>query len=139
MISEKEYKKLTNDLETLKELTRKSRDIEKLCCTIKTTPIILYGNDETKYFTKAQKEQIINKLIEICDLCVDLTELELSFIKDYKKNKNKDTLTVEKIVIEGDYEEAMEQLENADIPEEVKEIARNEIRKHFNKYFIINL
>lgn len=91
MISEKEYKKLTNDLKTIKELTRKSRNIEKLCCTIKTTPRILNGNDETYYFTKAQKEQIINKLIEICDLCLDLTELELSFIKDYKKNKNKDT------------------------------------------------
>lgn len=39
----------------------------------------------------------------------------------------------EKVVIEGDYDEAMKQLENADLPEEVKEIARNEIRKHFNK------
>ena len=131
MISEKEYKELTNDLKTIKELTRKSRNIEKLCCTIKATPRILNGSDETNYFTKAQKEQIINKLIEICDLCLDLTEIELSFIKDYKKNKNKDTLKVEKIVIEGDYEEAMEQLENADISEEVKEIARKEIRKHF--------
>lgn len=130
MISEKE---LTNDLKTIKELTRKSRNIEKLCCTIKTTPRIQNGSNETNYFTKAQKEQIINKLIEICDLCLDLTELELSFIKDYKKNKNKDTLKVEKIVIEGDYEEAMEQLENADIPEEVKDLARSEIRKHFNK------
>ena len=133
MISEKEYKKLTNDLKTIKELTRKSRNIEKLCCTIKTTPRIQNGSNEISYFTKAQKEQIINKLIEISDLCIDLTELELSFIKDYKKNKNKDTLEIEKIVIEGDYEEAMEQLENADIPEEVKEIARNEIRKHFKK------
>ena len=133
MISEKEYKKLTNNLKTIKELTRKSRNIEKLCCTIKTTPRIQNGSNEISYFTKAQKEQIINKLIEICDLCIDLSELELSFIKDYKKNKNKDTLEIEKIVIEGDYDEAMEQLENADIPEEVKEIARNEIRKHFNK------
>lgn len=131
MISEKEYKKLTNDLKTIKELTRKSRNIEKLCCTIKTTPRIQNGSNEISYFTKAQKEQIINKLIEICDLCIDLSELELSFIKDYKKNKNKDTLEIEKIVIEGDYDEAMEQLENADIPEEVKEIARKEIRKHF--------
>ena len=133
MISEKEYKKLTNDLKTIKELTRKSRNIEKLCCTIKTTPRILNGSYETNYFTKPQKEQIINKLIEISDLCVDLTELELSFIKDYKKNKNKDTLKVEKIAIKGDYEEAMEQLENADISEEVKDLARSVIRKHFNK------
>lgn len=133
MISEKEYKELTNNLKTIKELTRKSRDIEKLCYTIKTTPRILNGSDETNYLTKAQKEQIINKLIEICDLCLDLTELELSFIKDYKKNKNKDTLKVEKIVIEGDYDEAMEQLENADISEEVKVLAKREIRKHFNK------
>lgn len=125
MLSEKEYKKLTNDLKTIKELTRKSRNIDKICNTIKTTPIIQNGSNKINYFTKAQKEQIINKLIEICDLCIDLTELELSFIKDYK---NKDTLKVEKIVIEGDYDEAMEQLENADIPEEVKEI-----RKHFNK------
>ena len=132
MISEKEYKKLTNDLKTIKELTRKNRNIEKLCYTIKTTPRIQNGSNKINYFTKAQKEQIINKLIEICDLCIDLTELELSFIKDYKKNKNKDTLKVEKIVIEGDYEEAMEKLENADISEEVKEIARKEIRKHFN-------
>ena len=133
MISEKEYKELTNNLKTIKELARKSRNIEKLCCTIKTTPRILNGSNKTNCFTKAQKEQIINKLIEIFDLCIDLTELELSFIKDYKKNKNKDTLTVEKIVIEGDYEEAMEQLENADISEEVKDLARSEIRKHFNK------
>lgn len=130
MLSEKEYKKLTNDLKTIKELTRKSRNIDKICSTIKTAPIIQNGSNKINYFTKAQKEQIINKLIEICDLCIDLTELELSFIKDYK---NKDTLKVEKIVIEGDYEEAMEQLENANIPEEVKEIARKEIRKHFNK------
>ena len=133
MISEKEYKKLTNDLKTIKELTRKSRNIEKLCCTIKSTPRIQNGSNEINYFTKAQKEQIINKLIEICDLCIDLTELELSFIKDYKKNKNKDTLKVEKIVIEGDYDEAMEQLENADISEEIKSLARKEIRKHFKK------
>ena len=130
MISEKEYKELTNDLKTIKEFARKSRNIEKLCCTIKTTPRILNGSNNTNCFTKAQKEQIINKLIEIIDLCIDLTELELSFIKDYK---NKDTLTVEKIVIEGDYEEAMEQLENADISEKVKDLARSEIRKHFNK------
>ena len=51
-------------------------------------------------------------------------------LKD-KNKKPKDKISVEKIVIEGDYEEAMEQLENADIPEEVKEIARKEIRKHF--------
>lgn len=133
MLSEKEYKKLTNDLKTIKELTRKSRNIDKICSTIKTAPIIQNGSDKINYFTKAQKEQIINKLIEICDLCLDLTELELSFIKDYKKNKNKDTLKVEKIVIEGDYDEAMEQLENADISEEVKVLAKREIRKHFNK------
>ena len=133
MISEKEYKELTNDLKTIKELARKSRNIEKLCCTIKNTPRILNGSDETNHFTKAQKEQIINKLIEICDLCLDLTELELSFIKDYKKNKNKDTSKVKKIVIKGDYDEAMDQLENTDISEEVKEIVRKEIRKHFNK------
>lgn len=133
MISEKEYKKLTNDLKTIKELTRKSRNIDKICSTIKTAPRIQNGSNKINYFTKAQKEQIINKLIEICDLCLDLTELELSFIKDYKKNKNKDTLKVEKIVIEGDYDEAMEQLENADIPEELKDLARSEIRKHFNK------
>lgn len=133
MISEKEYKELTNDLKTIKELARKSRNIEKLCCTIKTTPRILSGSNGINCFTKAQKEQIINKLIEICDLCVNLTELELSFIKDYKKNKNKDTLKVEKIAIKGDYEEAMEQLENADISEEVKDLARSVIRKHFNK------
>ena len=30
MIREKEYKELTNDLKTIKELTRKSRNIEKL-------------------------------------------------------------------------------------------------------------
>ena len=127
MISEKEYKKLTNDLKTI------SRNIEKLCWTIKTTPRIENGSNKINYFTKAQKEQIINKLIEICDLCVDLTELELSFIKDYKKNKNKDTLTVENIIIEGDYEELMKQLENADIPEVVKALVRSEIRKHFKK------
>lgn len=133
MISEKEYKKLINDLKTIKELTRKSRNIDKICSTIKTVPRIQNGSNKINYFTKAQKEQIINKLIEICDLCLDLTELEMSFIKDYKKNKNKDTLKIEKIVIEGDYDEAMEQLENADIPEEVKDLARSEIRKHFNK------
>ena len=131
MISEKEYKKLTNDLKTIKELARKSRNIEKLCCTIKTTPRIQNGSNEINYFTKAQKEQIINKLIEICDLCLDLTALEMSFIKNYKKNRNKDALKVEKIVIEGDFDEAMEQLEKADIPDEVKELARKEIRKHF--------
>jgi hypothetical protein len=127
MISEKEYKKLTNDLKTIKELTRKSRNIDKICSTIKTTPRIQKGSKGINYFTKAQKEQIINKLIEICDLCLDLTELEMSFIKDTLKG----TLKVEKIVIEGDYDEAMEQLENVDIPEKVKEIARSEIRKHF--------
>lgn len=39
----------------------------------------------------------------------------------------------EKVVIEGDYDEAMEQLENADLPEEVKALAKAEIRKYFNK------
>ena len=58
-------------------------------------------------------------------MLIDYSKLEIEIMKD--------KISVEKIVIEGDYDEAMEQLENADIPEEVKDLARKEIRKHFKK------
>ena len=130
MLSEKEYKEMTKNLAKIKELIKNNDDIGKLCKTIRTTPRIVNGNNEfPRQFTKEQKMQIREKLIEIANLCIDLTQLEVDFLKDIKKEENH--LQIEKIVIEGDYEEAMEQLENADIPEEVKEIARKEIRKHF--------
>ena len=128
MISEKDYKEMTKDLSKIKELIKNKKDIEILCKVIKTTPRIKNGNNDLP-FTKDQKMQITEKLIEIATLCIDLTQLELDFAKDIKEKESK--LQIEKIVIEGDYEEAMKQLENADIPEEVKEIARSEIRKHF--------
>lgn len=128
MISEKEYKEMTKNLAKIKELIKNEKDFGKLCKTIRKTPRIESGNNELPIeYTKEQKMQIRKKLIEIALLCIDLTQLEVDFLKDIKKDK----LQIEKIVIEGDYEEAMEQLENADIPEKVKEIARKEIRKHF--------
>lgn len=130
MISEKEYKEMTKNLTKIKELIKNSKDFDKLCRTIRTTPRIEKGNNELpKEFTKEQKMQIREKLIEIALLCIDLTQLEVDFLKDIKKKET--NLQIEKIVIEGDFDEAMEQLENADLPEEVKEIAKNEIRKHF--------
>lgn len=128
MLSEKEYKEMIRDLAKIKSLIKNEEDFGNLCETIRKTPRIENGNNELpKEYTKEQKNQIRNKLIEIATLCVDLTQLEVDFLKDIKKDK----LQIEKIVIEGDYEEAMEQLENADIPEEVKVLARKQIRKHF--------
>ena len=127
MISEKKYKEMTKGLAKIKELIKNKKDIEKLCKVIRTTPKIKNGNNDFP-FTKEQKMQIEEKLIEIATLCIDLTQFELDLVKD---NNKENKLQIEKIVIEGDYDEAMEQLENADIPEEVKEIARKEIRKHF--------
>lgn len=132
MISEKEYKEMTKNLAKIKGLIKNEKDIGKLCKSIKATPRIKEGNNDfPREYTKEQKMQIKEKLIEIATLCVDLTQLEVDFLKNIKKPK--DGITVEKIVIEGDYDEAMEQLENADLPEEVKALAKAKIRKYFNK------
>jgi len=133
MLSEKEYKEMTKNLAKIKELIKNNDDIGKLCKTIRTTPRIVDGNkDLLKEYTKEQKMQIREKLIEIATLCIDLTQLEVDFMKNIKKEDNK---SIDKIsvVIEGDYDEAMEQLENADLPEEIKDLVKSEIRKHFNK------
>lgn len=89
MLSEKEYKEMTKNLAKIKELIKNNDDIGKLCKTIRTTPRIVNGNNEfPRQFTKEQKMQIREKLIEIANLCIDLTQLEVDFLKDIKKEEN---------------------------------------------------
>lgn len=131
-MNKKVSEELLKDIEEIRRMNKEMKEPEVMIYAIKNLPVIktngkIFRTDE---ISEEEKEILTNKLLEIFDNMLDYAEMEIKMLKD-KKQKPKDKMKVEKIVIEGDYEEAMEQLENADISEEVKEIARKEIRKHF--------
>ena len=127
-------KELLKCLEEIRGMNKEMKDPEVMIYTIKNLPVIKTNGKifRTEELSEDEKETLTNKLMEVFEIFIDYSKLEIEILKD-KGNKIKDKMKVEEIVIEGDYEEAMEQLENADIPEEVKNLARSEIRKHFNK------
>jgi 5-enolpyruvylshikimate-3-phosphate synthase len=131
-MNKKVSEELLKDLEEIKRMNKEMKEPEVMIYAIKNLPIIKTNGKifRTEELSEHEKETLTNKLMEAFEMLIDYSKLEIEIMKD-KKQKTKDKISVEKIVIEGDYDEAMDQLENADIPEEVKEIARKEIRKHF--------
>jgi hypothetical protein len=132
-MNKKESEELLKDLEEIKRMNKEMKNPEVMIYAIKNLPFIKTNGKIFKYdeISKEDKEKLLQKLTEVFDLVIDYSKLEIEILKD-KENK-KDKMKIKEFIIEGDYDEAMEQLENADISEKVKEIARKEIRKHFNK------
>lgn len=138
-MEEKEKEELIKDLEEIESMCKEMKEPDLLIYTIKNLPVIKTNGKifKTNEVSDEEKEILTNKLIEIIEGLIDFSKLEIKFCgnnkKDIMKNNKNDKMEIKEIVIEGNYEEAMKQLENADLPEEVKACVKKEIRKHFNK------
>lgn len=130
-MEEKEMKELIKDLEEIESMSKEMKEPNLIIYTIKSLPVIKTNGKifRTNEVSEEEKEILTNKLCEVLEVLIDYSKLEIKLCENNKKDKMK----IKEIVIEGDYEEAMKQLENAKLPEEVKACVKKEIRKHFNK------
>lgn len=132
-MGKKVCEKMLKEIEEIRTMNKEMKDINVMLYAIKNLPVIKTNGAifRTKQISEDEKEILTNKLLEVFDVLIDYSKLEIEILKD-KENK-KDKMKVEEIEIKGNYEEAMEQIENADVPKEIKDLVRKQIKKHFNK------
>ena len=119
---------MKKDLEYFKERI-KNFSIEDLIDVIRTEPLIA-GKTHIEIMNDEQKENLRIKLLEIANLVLELSKMEEKYLmkclKKCKKSKNI-------IRLEGNYKEITKQLDDLDIPKDVKKRIKSEVFKIFLK------
>lgn len=119
---------MKKDLEYLKEGI-KNFSIEDLTDIIRSEPLIA-GKTHIEIMNDEQKENLRNKLLEITNLVLELSIMEEKYLmeclKECKKSKNI-------IRLEGNYKELNKQIDDLDIPKDVKKRIKSEVFKIFLK------
>lgn len=119
---------MKNDLEYLKEGI-KDFSIEDLTDVIRTEPLIK-GKTPIEIMNDEQKENLRIKLIEIGNLVLELSKMEEEYLLEHLKKSKKSKNIIR---LEGNYKEITKQLDDLDIPKDVKERIKSEVFKIFLK------
>ena len=119
---------MKNDLEYLKEGI-KDFSIEDLTDIIRSEPLIA-GKTHIEIMNNEQKENLRNKLIEIANLVLELSKMEEQYLSELLKKSKK----LKNIIrLEGNYKEVSKQIDDLDIPKDVKKRIKSEVFKIFLK------
>lgn len=119
---------MKNKLEYLKEGI-KNFSIEDLTDIIRTEPLIA-GKTHIEIMNDEQKENLRNKLIEIGNLVLELSTMKEKYLMEYLKKTKKSKNIIK---LEGNYKEITKQLDDLDIPKDVKKRIKSEVFKIFLK------
>ena len=117
---------MSKDIEELRSLVLKSKNVAIQCELIKTVPLFQENGKSIKLYDKNSQIKLNNLIKEIALKCVDLVELQQDIIEnDLKSIVHKRKPNVKSYAITTDnMQDALKQLEELDLPEEVKELAR---------------